>query len=264
MTITLNVKCKLSLFAAESCHCIAMLRPRSGSAQWLSQETYRFSPKVATTEYVDPFGNLCQRFDMPAGHLAIGVEAIVTTESEISTALNLPLTPPAFLPDSVILFLLPSRYCPVDRMNEQAMSIAGHAQPGSAQVQAVCDWVHQNIIYEYGHSDASTDALDTLNRGAGVCRDFAHVAMALCRSLLIPCRMVVGYLHNLKPMDLHAWFEAYIDGRWYTYDPTQAKPMGGRVVLGYGRDAADIAFLMSYGFVETSEMTISVDAIEDI
>jgi len=238
-----------------------MLRPRSGSAQWLSQEIYRFSPSLPTTEYVDPFGNLCQRFDAPAGTLSIDVEAVVTTEREISTAFNLPLTPPKQLPDSVMLFLLPSRYCPVDRLNNQAMNIAGHFIPGSAQAQAVCDWIHQNILYEYGQSDSSTDALDTLNRRAGVCRDFAHVGMALCRSLLIPCRMVVGYLHRLKPMDLHAWFEAYIDGRWYTYDPTQQEPMGGRVVLGYGRDAADVAFLTSYGEVNTTEMSIRVDQL---
>lgn len=259
MTITLKVQCNLRLDSFEDCHCIAMLRPRSGSAQWLSQEIYRFSPAVPTTEYVDQFGNLCQRFDAPAGTLSIEVEAVVTTEEQIAPAYNLPLTPPDQLPDSVILFLLPSRYCPVDRMNDYAMSIAGQFLPGSNQAQAICDWIHKSIAYEYGHSNASTDALDTLNRRAGVCRDFAHVGMSLCRSLLIPARMVVGYLYRLKPMDLHAWFEAYIDGRWYTFDPTQDAPMGGRVVLGYGRDAADVAFLTTYGQVSTTEMTISVE-----
>ena len=262
MIIPLRVQCHLQIESAQACHCVAMLRPRSGYAQWLSQETYRFSPWVHTTEYVDQFGNLCQRFDAPAGRLDIDVDAIVATEAEIALAINLPPTPIEAVPDSVMEFLLPSRYCPVDRVGSRALDIAGQYIEGSAQVEAIRYWINQNIHYEYGRSDASTDAMDTLYNGAGVCRDFAHVGMMLCRSLLIPARMVVGYLHRLEPMDLHAWFEAYIDGRWYTVDATQAVPTGGRVVLGYGRDAADVAFLTSYGQITTTAMTIRVEQLD--
>jgi transglutaminase-like putative cysteine protease len=110
----------------------------------------------------------------------------------------------------------------------------------------------------YGVSDASTDALETMDAGAGVCRDYAHVGITLCRSLRIPARMVVGYLYGLEPMDLHAWFEAYLDGRWYTFDPTQSAPRGGRIVVAYGRDAADVAFLTNYGWLTTLEMQVWV------
>ena len=107
--------------------------------------------------------------------------------------------------------------------------------------------------------------MDSLDHGAGVCRDFAHVGIALCRSLQIPARMVVGYLHALDPMDLHAWFEAFVGGRWYTFDATQKKPRGGRIVLAYGRDAADVAFISDYGPqpLEVSDMKVQVSEVTD-
>ena len=112
-------------------------------------------------------------------------------------------------------------------------------------------------------SSATTDAIDTLEHGAGVCRDFAHVGISLCRSLTIPARIVVGYLYQLHPMDLHAWFEAFVGGRWYTFDATQGEPRGGRIVLAYGRDAADVAFISDYGNapLEVSHMRVEVLAV---
>lgn len=262
MKTTLKVQCTLDIEAASPCLCVAMLRPRSGDAQWLSSESYHFSPTVNTTEYVDQYGNLAQRFIAPAGPLQIRSVATVRTDDTIDTAFNLPATPVELLPDAAMQFLLPSRYCPADKTGTKAQEIAGQFVPGSAQVEAIRAWIFENIQYQYGQSDATTDALDTLASRVGVCRDFAHVGISLCRSMLIPARMVVGYLHQLEPMDLHAWFEAYIDGRWYTIDPTQAEPRGGRVVLGYGRDAADVAFLTSYGLVETTNLDIRVSAVE--
>ena len=111
-------------------------------------------------------------------------------------------------------------------------------------------------------SDASTDALRTLELGAGVCRDFSHVGIGLARALHIPARMVVGYLHELDPMDMHAWFEAFVGGRWYTFDATQAEPRGGRLVVGYGRDAADVAFLSNYGPLDVEDMQVQVRRLE--
>ena len=145
-----------------------------------------------------------------------------------------------------------SRTCPTTRCSsccraatarptawaERAAEITkGHAA-GYAQVEAIRAWIHEHIEYRYGVSNEHTDALGTLDDEAGVCRDFSHVGIALCRSLHIPARMVVGYLHRLEPMDLHAWFEAYVGNRWYTFDATQPEPRGGRIVMAYGRDAA--------------------------
>lgn len=254
----LEAGCEITVEAAEDCPSVAMLRPRSGDAQWLSRESYLFEPWVRTTEYVDSFGNLCQRMVIPRGRMRIRVEAAVETEEMIAIDTDVAPTPVGELPDAAMQFLLPSRYCPSDRVEQQAQQIVAQAAPGYPQVEAIRAWIHENIEYRYGVSDASTDAFDTLRDGAGVCRDYSHVAIALCRSLAIPARMVVGYLYRLDPMDLHAWFEAYLGGRWYTFDATQREPRGGRVVLGYGRDAADVAFLTNYGALQTVDMRVWV------
>jgi transglutaminase-like putative cysteine protease len=114
------------------------------------------------------------------------------------------------------------------------------------------------VKYKYGTSDASTSAVDTAKKRVGVCRDFSHLGIALCRALRIPARMVVGYLHELDPMDLHAWFEAYVGGRWYTFDATQKTPKGNRIVVAYGRDAGDVAQLTEYGPLKTTAMSVWV------
>jgi transglutaminase-like putative cysteine protease len=255
----LRAGCEISVEAEEDCPSVAMLRPRSGQAQWLSSESYLFEPWVRTTEYVDTFGNLCQRMVIPKGRMHIRVEAEVETDEAIAIDTQAPPTPVGLLPDDVMQFLLPSRYCPSDLMQARALEVVADAAPGYAQVEAIRAWIHENIEYKYGVSDSGTDALDTLEQGAGVCRDYTHVGMSLCRSLRIPARMVVGYLYRLDPMDLHAWFEAYIGGRWYTFDATQREPRGGRVVLAYGRDAADVAFLSNYGVLETVGMRVWVE-----
>jgi len=255
----LHVGSDITVRAATDCPIVAMLRPASGLAQWLSSETYAFDPWVPSTEYVDGYGNLCQRLTVPAGDMRLRVEATVETEAELAVAPDAPYTPVAKLPDSALQYLLPSRYCPSDTLESRAWEIVGNAAPGYGQVEAIRAWIQARIQYRHGSSDASTDAADTLDRRSGVCRDFAHVGMSLCRALVIPARMVVGYLHRLEPMDLHAWFEAFVGGRWYTFDATQTRPRGGRVVLAYGRDAADVAFISNYAPLETVAMHVWVE-----
>ena len=254
----LNVGCEITVRTPDPCPIVAMLRPRSGLAQWLSSETYIFDPWVPTTEYVDSYGNLCQRLVVPAGDTRIRVEAVVETDEALAVAPQAGWTPVQLLPDDTLLYLLPSRYCPSDTLQAQAIAIVGNLAPGYAQAEAIRAWIQANIEYRHGASDASTDAAATLASRSGVCRDFAHVGLALVRSLKIPARMVVGYLLGLEPMDLHAWFEAWIGGRWYTFDATQAEPRGGRVVLAYGRDAADVAFISNYGPLQTVAMWVWV------
>lgn len=246
--------CDMSLQAEETCPTVAMLRPRSGLAQWLASESYQFDPPVRPTEYVDSYGNLCQRFEIQPGAMRIQWSAVVETDDVIAVQPNAPMTPVGELPDEALQFLLQSRYCPSDEMAQQAQNIAGAYAPGYAQVEAIRAWVHENIRYQYGVSTPTTDALDTLNARAGVCRDFSHIGISFCRALRIPARMVVGYLYQLDPMDLHAWFEAFVGGRWYTFDGTQAEPRGGRIVVAYGRDAADVAFISNYGALTTTSL----------
>ncbi|MDM0015651.1 transglutaminase family protein [Variovorax sp. J22P168] len=257
----LHAVCKMTVQAAEDCPLVAMMRPRSGEAQWMVSEIYELRPWVPTTEYMDPYGNLCQRFTVPKGEMRIEVSMVMETEDVIAVEPSAGLVPVESLPSDVLIYLLQSRYCPSDKMEDKAREIAGDATPGYAQVEAVRAWIHDNLEYKYGVSDGSTDALDSLALGAGVCRDFAHIGCAICRALHIPARMVVGYLHELDPMDMHAWFEAFVGGRWYTFDATQSQPRGGRIVVGYGRDAADVAFLSNYGPLEMGEMKVEVSRL---
>ncbi len=257
--VKLHVGCDIVVRATIECPIVAMLRPASGLAQWLSSETYAFDPWVPTVEYVDGYGNLCQRLVVPQGEMRLRVEATVETDAVLAVAPGAPFVPIEKLPDSTLRYLLPSRYCHSDSLVQRALAIVGDATLGYDQVEAIRRFIQAHLEYRYGTSTESTDATDTLNAGVGVCRDFAHVGIALTRALHIPARMVVGYLHGLEPMDLHAWFEAFVGGRWYTFDATQAEPKGGRVVLAYGRDAADVAFISNYGPLETAAMRVWVD-----
>ncbi|WP_019989400.1 transglutaminase domain-containing protein [Rudanella lutea] len=259
----LHVGCTLQFEAQDNTPVIFMLRPRSGSGQWIISEEYEITPNVPVTEFTDRYGNLCQRLVAPAGPFSVRTAATVQTDDTIDVAPGAPFVPIEDLPDDVLHFLLPSRYCQSDQLGELAADITAAVEtPGYDQAEAIRRWINQNIRYEYGTSDASTSAVDTAAHRVGVCRDFTHLGMALCRSLNIPARMVVGYLHELKPMDLHAWFEAYVDGRWYTFDATQTEPKCNRVTVAYGRDAADVAFTTQFGPMLLNTMEVWVKAGE--
>ena len=251
--------CKLTFDVAEATPFVLMLRPRSGAGQWVHQETYDLSPLVPVTEYVDVFGNLCQRLVAPPGEFVVRASAGVDTADQIDVAPGAPFTPVDALPGEVLHYLLPSRYCQSDLLSDLGREVAGNASPGYDQVEAIRGWIRQNVEYRYGTSDSFTSARDTAEQRCGVCRDFTHLGMALCRSLSIPARRVVGYLHELKPMDLHAWFEAFVGGRWYTFDATQYEPRGGRIVIAYGRDAADVALATQFGPATLTDFRVWVD-----
>ena len=258
----LRTRNRIALNCEEACPVVALLRPRSGAQQWVVAERYGIEPWVAATEYVDAFGNLCQRFTLPAGESVLDVQHETDVPDQIDVDRRAQQVPPAQLPDEVLVYMLQSRYCPSDKMSERAKDIVQGCPPGYAQAERIADWIRENIEYRYGVSEESTCALDTLDDGAGVCRDFAHVGIALCRSLMLPARFVVGYLHGLEPMDMHAWYEVFLGGRWYAFDATQPEPRGGRVVVAHGRDAADVAFLSNYGPLEIVEMDVSVTPVD--
>ncbi len=254
----LNAGCEITFDVANATPMILMIRPRSGLGQWVAQQSYTLSPFVPVTEYVDAFGNLCQRLVAPVGQFVITASAGVETASTIDAEPGTLFTPVQELPDSTLQFLLPSRYCQSDMLGQKAQEIVAGVQPGYDQAEAIRRWIQENVIYEYGTSNASTSALDTVESGHGVCRDFTHLGMALCRTLSIPARMVVGYLHQLEPMDQHAWFEAFVGNRWYTFDATQKQPRGGRIVVAYGRDAADVAFATQFGTANLTDFHVWV------
>lgn len=258
----LEAGCELVFEATALTPLILMLRPRSGAGQWVLREEYTLEPVTPVVEYTDSYGNLCQRLVIPEGHFRVYTTACVETADTIDVELTAPYVPVQDLPETVLQFLLPSRYCEADRLGALASQIVGDHPPGYEQVEAIRHWIHTNVTYQYGTSDASTSAVDTAATKVGVCRDFAHLGIALCRSFSIPARMVVGYLYQLDPMDLHAWFEAYIGDRWFTFDATQKEARGNRIAIAYGRDAADVALATQYGPLTLKTMRVWVNAAE--
>jgi transglutaminase-like putative cysteine protease len=169
------------------------------------------------------------------------------------------------LPDDVLVYLLGSRYCDTDRLGDFAWSRFGSTPHGWARVQSICDFVHQHIRFDYQSADATRTAFGALQEGVGVCRDFAHLAIALCRAMNIPARYCTGYLGDIgvpaapDPMDFSGWFEAWLGGRWYTFDARHNKPRIGRVLIATGRDATDVAISTSFG----SSRLVSFNVVTD-
>lgn len=257
----LKTGCQLEYQSAYETPLILLLKLQSVPTQTILQEYFTIYPNVPVTEYRDHYGNRCQRFLAPEGKLTITTNAVVETDASANTNPAAHFTLIQHLPDNALIYLLPSRYCESDKLNTKAFEIVHNAMTGYEMVETIRRWVYENIRYEYNHSTSSTSALDTLSARHGVCRDLSHVAIALCRSLNIPARFVVGYLYQLDPMDLHAWFEAYLDDRWQVFDATQPVVTGGRVILAYGRDAADVATATYFGDVRLENMNVFVDLI---
>lgn len=243
----LEVSCEFELTVSVPSPLILLLRPRSGPHQWLASDRYALTPFVPATEYTDAFGNLCQRLIAPVGGFSVRTEAIVHTASRPAEAPGAPYTLVQALPDDVLVYLMPSRFCESDRFGPLAAEVVAGERPGYDQVAAIVRWIRARIGYLADTDPEPIAALAVSERRAGVCRDFGHLGIALCRALNIPARFVVGYLEGLVPMDMHAWFEAFIDGRWYTFDATQHNLNGARVVVAYGRDAADVPMFNLFG-----------------
>ena len=211
-------------------------------------------PPVPVSAYRDSFGNWCTRIVAPQGRTRVTAEAIVNDSGLID-----PIVPGAQqipvqdLPEETLLFLLGSRYCETDRLSETAWNLFGQSPTGWGRVQAVCDWVHNHISFGYQHARMTRTALEAFQERTGVCRDYAHLAVAFCRCLNIPARYCTGYLGDIglpppySPMDFAAWFEVFLGGRWYTFDARNNTPRIGRILIARGRDASDVALSNSFG-----------------
>jgi transglutaminase-like putative cysteine protease len=243
----LRATCNLEFQVEALTSLVLMLRPRSGAQQWVAREAYTLRPSVPVEEYTDIYGNLCQRLLAPFGEFSIHTSADVMTADAVDTAPGAYFVEIQNLPEPVLTYLLPSRYCESDKFGDLAREITAWSLPGYDQVASIDRWVRNTIRYTPGSSNYPISAVEVHARREGVCRDLAHLGIALCRSISIPTRLVVGYLDGLYPMDLHAWFEAYVGSRWYTFDPTQNEICGGRVAIAYGRDAADVSVFHQFG-----------------
>ncbi len=213
--------------------------------------------------YIDPFGNRCERIRIGAGESRIVYEAEVLVASPGDRiAVGTPETPIMDLPDEHLTFLMPSRFCLPDELGHEAWLRFGDVAPGWERVQAIVDFVHGHLTWVTGSSNPWTTAKDAYLAGQGVCRDFAHLAITFCRALNIPARYVFGYIPDIavpppaEPMDFAAWFEAYLDGEWHTFDARNNRPLIGRVVVGRGRDAVDVALITSFGPVTLTEFEV--------
>jgi transglutaminase-like putative cysteine protease len=212
------------------------------------------NPSVPLSGYRDSFGNWCTRLVAPQGTLRLSSDAVLKDSGQPDiVAPWLEQRPVQALPEATLLFLLGSRYCESDLLSTTAWELFGNTKPGWSRVQAICDFVHQHISFGYEHSSPTKTAFQVFHEKRGVCRDYAHLAIALCRAMNIPARYCTGYLGDIgmpppyATMDFAGWFEAYLGDAWYTFDPRNNAPRIGRILIAQGRDAADVALSTTFG-----------------
>ena len=227
-----------------------------------------FDPPVHASNYQDGFGNTCTRILAPAGTIRMKTLFTVTDTGEPDrVATDAQQWPVEALPDDVLVFLLGSRYCETDRLSEQAWQLFGSTPPGWGRVQAICDYVHNRITFGYEHARSTKTGYDAHQEQFGVCRDFAHLAVTLCRCMNIPARYCTGYLGDIgvpvsnSPMDFSAWFDVFLDGNWYTFDARHNKPRIGRILMARGRDATDVALSTVFGSSVLSDFKVFTDEV---
>ncbi len=225
-------------------------------------------PQVPYRGYRDGFGNWCTRLVAPAGQLRIWTDALINDSGLPDViAPSAPQVPVDDLPEETLVFLLGSRYCETDRLSELAWQLFQRAPTGWQRVQAICNFVHQHIQFGYQYARPTKTAFEAYTERQGVCRDFAHLAVALCRCMNIPARYCTGYLGDIgippvdAPMDFAGWFEAYLGGQWYTFDPRNNVPRAGRVLMARGRDAADVALNTTFGPNTLDSFSVRTDEV---
>ena len=251
-TLALTVGCEFELDSVQRTAAIVQVAPRLQRGVAIGSE--RWGAGVGHHGYVDQYGNRCERFELPAGSSKITYDAqLVLARPADRIEPDAAEVPVAMLPHEVLNFVMPSRFCLPDELGHEAWQRFGDLAPGWSRVQSIVDYVHNHLEFVPGASNPWTTAADAHRAGQGVCRDFAHLAITFCRALNIPARYVFGYIPHIgvptpaEPMDFAAWFEAYLGGRWHTFDARNNQPRIGRVVVGHGRDAVDVALLTSFG-----------------
>ena len=213
----------------------------------------RTDPAVDVRQYLDGFGNLCSRILAPPGRFVLSADFVIRDRGVVDDyAPDAVQSAVCNLQDDVLVYLLGSRYCETDRLTDLAWSLFGQTQPGWSRVQAIVDYVHNRIAFDYQQARPTKGAYEAQQEATGVCRDYAHLAITFCRCMNIPARYCTGYLGDIGVpvvgvMDFSAWFEAYLGGRWYAFDARNNTPRIGRVLMARGRDATDVAMVNSFG-----------------
>ncbi len=233
-------------------------------------EELRVEPEMPVAYYTDLFGNRCARILAPPGPIRLSLETMIEDSGEPD-----PQSPEAIqhnienLPNETLSFLMPSRYCEVDKLSDIAWQLFGQTPPGWARVTAICNWVHHHITFGYHFADPTKSAFDVYQSGQGVCRDFSHLALTFCRCMNIPARYATGYMGDIGvplvlPMDFSGWFEVYLGDRWHTFDARHNVPRIGRVVMAVGRDAADVALTTNFGSATLKKFFVISDELKEV
>jgi transglutaminase-like putative cysteine protease len=264
--LALTVGCEFHLQAAQSVAAVMQVAPCPQPGVRMQREQWHTS--ADHHGYIDRYENRCERFTIDSGSSRIAYEAeLLLSDPADAIEPDALETPVASLPDEVLSFVMPSRFCLPDELGHEAWQRFGELAPGWGRVQAIVDYVHGNLEFVPGASNPWTTAADAYRAGQGVCRDFAHLAITFCRGLNIPARYVFGYIPDIdvpppaEPMDFAAWFEAYLDGRWHTFDARNNTPRVGRVVVGRGRDAIDVALITSFGPLTLTSFQVRAERI---
>jgi len=227
----------------------------------------QISPQTTQERYFDSFGNICTRIQADGGSLRLSNSTLIEDSGEPDPVdWNAPQLPIADLPPETLQFLLASRYCEVDRLSDLAWELFGNTEPGWPRAQAICDWVHNHITFGYHFARPTKTALDAYQERQGVCRDFQHLAITLCRAMHIPARYATGYLGDIGvppagPMDFSAWYEVYLGDRWWPMDGRNLIPRIGRILMATGRDAADVAITTSFGVSWLNRFSVITDEV---
>jgi transglutaminase-like putative cysteine protease len=268
-SMKIRVGFELAYEFAEPTPMVLMLNMHPSRAiDMIKPDQLRMTPTPPMSRYVDVFGNICTRTVAPKGELQISTDAVVA-----DTGLPDEVDPTARehevadLPHGTLVFLLGSRYCETERLMNEAWALFGKTARGWPRVQAICDFVHSHVRFGYEHARATRTAAEVAHERCGVCRDFAHLAITLCRCMNIPARYCTGYLGDIgvppdpDPMDFSAWFEVYLGDRWYTFDARHNTPRIGRVLMARGRDAADVAISTTFGPNTLKRFIVHTDEI---
>lgn len=259
-----NVGCTLEYQVPGPSVFVFNLAPAVTPVQTVEHERLAISPELPMDEFTAPVThNRYHRIEAPGGRLLVEYHATVATEPVIHDPDTVATARPADLPLATLPYLWPSRYCQSDQLMRLAYREFGALPPTFDRPAQIADWIHANVDYLVGTTGPLTSAFDTATARAGVCRDFAHLGIAFCRSINIPARFVSGYAFDLWPRDFHAVFEARLGDRWYLFDPTRQASPGGLVRIGTGRDAADVSFAMIFGPAVLTGMEVHADAVDE-
>lgn len=250
---------------------VAMLHVHPSRANDLREpDLLQTDPALSLDCYIDSFGNICTRFDAPAGPLRLSNSTLIGDSGEPDPVHPFAIEHPVHdLPSNVLHYLLNSRYCEVDRLSNIALDLFANLPPGWSRVQSICDWVHNRVVFGYQHARSTKTALDVFIERQGVCRDYQHLAITFCRALNIPARYATGYLGDIRitlppaPMDFSAWFEVYLSGRWWPFDARNNTPRVGRILMAVGRDASDVAITTSFGTANLKHFYVVSDEVPE-